>query len=175
MSELREQLTPLCRQMQIIVGAMLLGTLVFGVVVMVIGGQGPQDPAPIQGEEVERRGDELIGTIAMFFGLAAVVMQQALGRLLADKTAKQLAARSADPVESLGGAYMTGLIVSCAICEGAAFFNLIAYMLFQGWPNLAMAGLLALVIATKLPTVGRVAAWVEARQRDLADEAALDG
>ena len=172
-ADLRRRLAPQVRVMQIIVGAMLFGTVVFGAVVLVIGDQQAQAPAPIQGKQVEPTGGGPIATIALVVGLVGLFAQQVAGRVVTDQAARKAYQVAPDEPEKLGEAYMTGLVVACAICEGAAFFNLIAHMVSRSPLNLAMAGLLAASIAIKLPFLERVADWVEAKLRRFREEASL--
>jgi hypothetical protein len=58
-------------------------------------------------------------------------------------------------------AFMTGQIVRLAMLEGAAFLNLIAYMLEGKALSLAAAAVLVLLMIAAYPTEGRVRGWLE--------------
>jgi len=169
-TNLAEKLTPLVRTMQIINAAMILAPVVFAGIVLVIGDQGPVNPAPLRGQPAAPNRGAPLETVGLVSGLAAIVVQGIAGRSIAAAGVKTALAADGDRVESLAGAYQTGLVVSLAINEGAAFLNLIAYMFSPNPWNLAMAGLLILANATKFPTVNRVITWVDACERRLKDE-----
>jgi hypothetical protein len=64
-------------------------------------------------------------------------------------------------IQPLVAMHQTRLIVGCALLEGAAFLNVVAYMLEGQLMNLVAAGLLVLMIVTQIPTAGRLISWVE--------------
>lgn len=175
MNDLEQKLAPQTRTMQIIVAAMVVVPLIFAGVVLLIGSQEPQNPAPIQGEMVERRGGAAMGQIAMGFGLIALFVQQVMGRFVTSQAVNNLAVRAMNEPERLGEAFMVGTIVSCAINEGAAFLNLIAYMSSQSIYNLGMALLLIASNAIKMPTVNKVVNWTQATEKRLSEERDLKG
>ena len=160
--DLAAKLASTVRTLQIIVLAMVVVPLIFAGVVLVIGSQAPVDPAPIQGEVVApRQGGETMGRVAMGFGLIALVVQQWMGRYVTSQAVENLRHHAMQSPERLAEALLTGTVVSCAICEGAAFLNLIAYMASEASLNLWMGLLLVASNASKFPTMGRVLAWTE--------------
>jgi hypothetical protein len=64
-------------------------------------------------------------------------------------------------VRPLVNMYQTRLIIGAAILEGAAFFNVVAYMLEHQPISLVVAGLLALTLLAQIPTFGRLRNWAE--------------
>lgn len=56
--------------------------------------------------------------------------------------------------------FQTRLIVGYAILEGAAFFNLVAYMLERQDVSLASVGLLIGAMLAKFPTRGKIEGWL---------------
>ena len=56
--------------------------------------------------------------------------------------------------------FQTRHIIGYAMLEGAAFYNLIAYMIERQQVNLAMVGLLLGAMFVKFPTYGRLEGWV---------------
>lgn len=151
--------------MQIIAGALINGVVVFFVIaVFVLSPQVNNDPP-------------LIAYIALGVGCLAVVMSFAIPNLIMASTKKSLIKgkpinlpdnyQGATNVGFLGplvGMYQTKLIISMAILEGAAFFNLIAYIIEGQRMSLIMTGLLVAIMATKFATRGGLENW-------LADEA----
>jgi hypothetical protein len=71
---------------------------------------------------------------------------------------------------SLLAIFQTRLIVRSALFEGPAFFALIAYILEGQWLALAIAGAMAVGIATGFPSVAGVEAWIEERRERIAAE-----
>ncbi|CAN0339703.1 unnamed protein product [Ectocarpus sp. 4 AP-2014] len=170
---LETKLAPQVRTMQIVVLAMVVVPLIFAGVVLVIGAQGPENPAPIQGEMIPQRGGATMGRIALGFGLVAMLAQQLMGRYVTSQAVQNLKVQAMGEPERLGEAFMTGTVVSCAINEGAAFLNLIAYMASQSPYNLGMGLLLIASNAIKWPTLGKVAAWARMTAKRLKEEREL--
>lgn len=174
---LEAQLTPQVRVMQIILAGLCAGPILFAAILLAIGSQKPREPAPLAGQQAEANGDELIEQIALGFGVLAIFVQGVVGRVVTDGGAKA-ALRASGPggaTEALAGAYQTGLIVSSAINEGGAFFNLVSYLITQSPWNMAMAALLVMSNVAKFPTVTKVANWAEAKAKQMNEEAALEG
>lgn len=161
MPDLADKLASTVRTLQIIVLAMVVVPLIFAGVVLVIGGQAPADPAPIQGEMVAPQGGVAMGRVAMGFGLVALIVQQWMGRYVTSQAVENLRHHAMHSPERLAEALLTGTVVSCAICEGAAFLNLIAYMASQSSLNLWMGLLLVASNAMKFPTMRKVLNWTE--------------
>ena len=155
------------RTMQIVVAAMVVVPLIFAGVVLVIGSQEPQEPAPIQGQMPERQGGAVVGNLAMVVGLFCLFIQSVMQKFVTKQAVQNLAVQAMGEPERLGEAYLTGLVVSGAINEMAAFLNLIAYMSSQSVYNLGMALLLVTSNALKMPTVKKVAAWARATAEQL--------
>jgi len=63
--------------------------------------------------------------------------------------------------------YLHRHIVACALLEGAAFFNLVAYMVTHFGGNLVAAAVLISLIAIRLPSVGGVQFWIQDRIREI--------
>ena len=70
-----------------------------------------------------------------------------------------------DPQASWAMLYQSRLIVRCALLEGAAFFQPIAYLLAGHPISLVVLGILFLLLVLQFPTAERVRAWID-RQRD---------
>lgn len=154
------------RTMQVIVGALAAGVLTFVGVVLavvrggVIGGQLQQEP--------------LITHVAAGFAVVAAVLWGIVPGLITSRMRQAIAGGNKSPlttklsnaaevrdVAPLTVAYQSRLIVGAALLEGAAFFNLIVYMLEQQPLSLVAAGVLLLIMLTQIPTVSRLEAWVE--------------
>jgi hypothetical protein len=156
--------------MQIIVFALTLGVVFFGVTVVVARGV----PA-----EAFRANGPLLGWIAVGFTaailavrpVALAVMTAAARKGKATNFGTGAHAASAPPfirelqqrlpmVARWIQAYQTRLIVGCALLEGAAFFNLVACFAEPWIGNLAVAGVLVSMLLLQFPTRDRVVDWV---------------
>ncbi len=140
---------------QIIAGALVMGVVVFACVAFFIAkGDGPQLP--------------MISFLAIGFAGVATVMRFVVPTILVNGGKAQLkqAANDEQPMV-LAGLYQTKTIVGMAVLEGAAFFNLIAYIMEkQFWSYGAVAFLLG-VMAISFPSQGQFESWAEEMKRDL--------
>jgi hypothetical protein len=165
----REYVKLAVRTMQIIVAAMAAGVGVFFAVVLVIS----PNAKPAGGPPAEL----LVSYIAAAAGLAGILAWAVVPRIITSGNRQAIVHGKLAPRAGLSqnlpmtdermqirpiiAMYQTSLIVGCAILEGAAFFNLVAYMLEQQPMNLVVAGVLLLLLLTQIPTVSRLASWVE--------------
>lgn len=72
----------------------------------------------------------------------------------------------ADLRQPLAGVYMSRTIIGGALLEGAAFINLVAYMINRHWSNIGMAGFLVIVMAVTFPSQSHFETWVDQVRRD---------
>jgi hypothetical protein len=162
----RDQLKPMVRTMQIIVGALCLGVLSFLMVVLVIGATKPQD----QG------GEPFLTYVAVGMAVGAVIVSMWLPSMILRSsqvtTTNPLAGDShprganvtaAENIGPFAQLYQTQLIVRCAILEGAAFFCLVSYMIEQHALGLVAVVVLLLIMLTNFPTPSRVETWIDTR------------
>jgi hypothetical protein len=84
----------------------------------------------------------------------------ACGKVPTSAFCQERAAELGD-VGALGAAYQARAITGAAILEGAAFFNLVAYMIEAQPINVAAAVVLVVVMLAAIPTYGRAEAWVD--------------
>jgi hypothetical protein len=111
--------------------------------------------------------------LALGAGCLAIVMSFIVPNLIMSSTKKSLIKgkpinlpenyKGTTNVGFLGplvGRYQTKLIIGMAILEGAAFYNLIAYMMEGQQISLVMTGLLVAIMATKFPTRGGLENWL---------------
>lgn len=74
------------------------------------------------------------------------------------------AVRGDDPVPFVNGYFIRSIVVA-AMLEGGAFFNVAAHFI-EGRPlSLVVTGLLIVGMAMQLPSIDRVASWIEQQQR----------
>jgi hypothetical protein len=74
-----------------------------------------------------------------------------------------------DPLVNWAMLYQTRMIIRCALLNGAAFLQPIAYLLTGHPVPLVLAGTLFLLLVLQYPTRDRVTAWID-RQRDLIEQ-----
>jgi len=168
-TQAKQQLAVMVRTAQIIVGALVMGVLTFGVVVVsgLAGGGGAQG--------------NTLTLLAVGFAAAALVLCLLVPNLFASAQRRKIAAGTWGSTSAPGPApdsdagklamlYQTKLIIGAAMLEGGCFLGLVAYMLERQWPSLAMAGVLLLALIAHLPTYGRVEAWIEDQLRRVQED-----
>jgi hypothetical protein len=165
-SDQREHVQSLVRPMQIIVFALFMGLMSFLVVMVVMRPQlqpaGQAAPQPF------------ISYLAIIAAVVAPVVAWIVPRTIAGSMRQEMVegkstahvgmphvAEEMKPLHSLIATYQTTLIVSCAILEGAGFFNVVAYLLEHQQMNAIAAVVLAVLILIQFPTSGRLVSWVE--------------
>ncbi len=163
----RDYIRRVCLSLQIIVGALAGGVLMFLAIVIFIGLQQP--PAAIP--------DLAIITYTAY-GMAAVcaILSFVVPNILVARTRKLLAAgdvsqwglvKNLPNIEQLAEAapvaaiFQTRTIVGAALCEGAAFMACIAYLIERQRPVLIVAGVLLLLILRYFPTPSRLESQIE--------------
>ena len=151
--------------MQIIVGALAAGVLIFlGIVVFQawLDERGPAD-------------NSLITYIAAGYAVFAVIASIIVPYVIAGSMRQSLidprtptSPQTNDPgtgeladIGPLAQMYQTLLIIRAAIIEGAAFFCLVAYMLERQSIGLIIAAVLLLMLFALIPTLSRLESWVE--------------
>lgn len=149
------------RTLRIILMALCMGVIVLGLV-FVFAIPGAEDAKPT-----------MFSRGALLVGLVAVATQSILGNVMLSQGIKNGVNGMGDVGYQLAGIYQGATIVSAAIVEGAAMFNLIIYFMERDPWNLAMAGLLVLVIAFKMITVGSMGDWIARQERAIKEMKSL--
>jgi hypothetical protein len=179
------------RTLQIIVGSLVAGVLMFLAIATVVAradGGGRAGQAPV------------LTYVAAVFAIAAVLAAWiartvivARGRRRIVEGTWQLPQRAyvqtpperaapaqiTQSLEQTGDAgkllfvFQTRTIVSAAELEGAAFFAVISYLLERHPPAMILAIILIAGVAAHLPTRGRVIRWIEEQLRLVEDERRL--
>lgn len=146
---------PPLRTQQILAGMLVAGVTFFLLVVLVLRGK----EKPMLNTAVTTTPIVLMGLV---FGISALAMALFVpGQVVSAVRGK---IRPTDPLDDQGrillGAHQTRLIITLAILEAAAFFNLIAVMLEGSVLNLGFALLLLGLMASQFPTRGRLENWL---------------
>lgn len=155
-------LRPRILTLRIIVVALSTGVLFFGIFAAV------QNAAKAQtfGTNV----DFMFLTISAPFILAGFIVPRLL-----PKTAATFGQPLVEPPEvraelAIFGGIQTATIVGCAIFEGSAFLNLLAYFMRAELVHAAIAGLCWLCIVAHFPTEARIAQRIEDQLQRQVDE-----
>ena len=165
------------RTMQIIVGAMVAGCVMFLVIVLVIpGGAGIALDTP------------LLTYIALAFAAAAVVARLVVPGIVVAQARRKIlsgdwkvAARAPtagstastgqdDDASKLAQVFMVRTIVAAAILEGAIFLSLIVCLLQRSTLTLGLAVVLLAALAAHFPTRAGVDRWLADQMRLLDEE-----
>jgi membrane protein YdbS with pleckstrin-like domain len=161
----QNHLARLLMTMRIIAGALCLGVCVLAGVVLMLERRQVEEP--------------VLAFVALLVSVAcvlaaAIVPRMMTGTPMRESSVGHSAAQSeASPdsdelnrVTQIMGIYQTRLIVSMALLEGAAFFNLVAYLIEGQVVNVAVAFVLLVLMMIQFPSRRRVEDWVEAELRD---------
>ena len=146
------------RVMQIICGALMMGVIWFAAIAIYIKvGQ------PAAGKVILAylaAGAAAVCVVARLF-VPSQIVRDGIILLLKARQPEDLSRRDLYPV------CQTHMIVACALLEGAAFFNLVSYMVEgQVWTLAIVAALLALM-ASSFPTLEKVNSWADDQLRQL--------
>ena len=174
-----DALVPFIRVCQIIVGALIMGVVMFLVMVVLViprfdGG------APVKAE-VAGAADvgpatalPIITYVALAMGASVLVLSFLIPQVSVSQARRQIAKGTApkpgrtaeEDTASLLPIYQTQLIIGAALLEGGAFFATVAYMLERRPMALAAAGVLLGVLVTRFPTIDRLRGWMD-RQTEI--------
>ena len=185
----KEELTPILRLVQIITGAMVLGSSIFLVIVLVIS----------HGEAATEQ--PLLTYVAALFAVAAIVVRTIVLRVMtasvrrsilrgtwkppgscsSSGTGQSCAPDTSEFLERTGDAgkiamaFTTRTVIAGALLEGPTFFLLIAYFVERLPLGLLGAALLILGLLLSFPTRSRMVDWIENQLRLLEQERHLAG
>ena len=162
------------RVMQIIAGALIAGVLSFGGVAgFIVFGQVPAVQPGGQPPAIAQRMPEFITYPAMALAAGMVVMSFVGSNFVSAMWVKGIAKMAKDgtstgPKELFGrllAAAQIKMIFAMAPIEGAAFFNLIAFIMTKSLIPPTVVGVLLFVMAIHFPTKFKLARWLEDQQR----------
>lgn len=149
------------RTMQIVCAALMMGVLMFaGAAIFMRFGPGGQVPAA----------QPMVAYMAAGMAALMIVARLVVVPFVIKGGIKQLTATTPlDDVAKLDfyGVYQTQMIVGCALLEGAAFFNLISFIVEGQIWTLGIVAVLLAIMATAFPTLERVGSWAEEQLRML--------
>jgi hypothetical protein len=162
------------RVMQIIVGTLTMGVVMFLLIVVLLLDTPARPPGAGQAAPETR----IVTYLALAMGASALVASFAIPKLMVDAGLRQLVKEGASSTTKPTGSgakqvdpsaearrilplFQTQLIIGCALAEGGAFFAGIAYMLEHQYLALGVAGVLLAALISRFPTVDRVSGWLD--------------
>jgi len=179
----QEQVAKSLLPLQIIVGALVAGCVVFLVIVLVAGGAAAGDAGNQRPLAVSYMALAFLGAAIAARCIMPGIVVRAGRRNIARGTYpcaqpenRQGESLSPGPPGDAGGLltlFQTKTVMGAAIIEGVTFFMLIAYMVERWTPILAVAVVLILVIAAHMPTRSGVIHWIEDQLRLVEEERSL--
>jgi len=140
---------------QVIAGALIMGVVTFGVVAFIIG---KAEPPKLPMISIMAGGFALMATAMRFVVPMIVVNGANAGLQQVDST---------DLMNQLAGLYQTKTIIGFALLEGAAFFNLVAYITEKQFWSYGVVAFLLGVMAISFPSQGQFESWAEEMKRNL--------
>jgi hypothetical protein len=168
------EVNSVARTTQIIVVALCMGVLSFGLVVF-FGG--------LADEEAE---GNTITMTSVAFAVLCLGLSVVVPRAVAAANRRKIAAGTWQPsgnrgnvpdtdAGKLAATYQLKTIIGAALLEGPAFFALMAYMLEGHWLSLIAAGVLLVGLLAYFPTSDRVQSWVGEQLRLLEEQRYFSG
>jgi hypothetical protein len=155
------------RVLRIIIVALMAGPAIFLTFVAFI--QPPPEAA-----DVSLSMAPLAAGMAVAVTVLAAVMPQVIGaqqrKAMAD--GRPLGKDQSPPAHDVGallGSFQTRRIISAALLEGGAFFNIVAYMQERQWFSAAIAIAMILGVGSLFPIRSRVELWLERELRAVRD------
>jgi hypothetical protein len=105
---------------------------------------------------------ELLSLLAAFFAAVAIVVRQVVLGLMSGRAIPH---NNEPTVPASLRLFQTRMIVGLALLEGAAFFNLVAFMTEGHWWTLIVVAVLLVWMLASFPTHGRLKQWIEDREQ----------
>ena len=156
--------------MRIIAGAMMSGVLMFAVVVLFLRNGPPAEfpllsylgaGAAVVAFVLRMVIPDLVGRSVLGIQLQQVQRDPADGNEIEDDRTDRGEAQTQQLLAAGASAFQTRTIVDYALLEGAAFFNLVAFMIEGQWWGFAAVGLLLACMVLAFPTLGRLEHWIQ--------------
>ncbi|HVW01755.1 MAG TPA: hypothetical protein VHB77_15495 [Planctomycetaceae bacterium] len=153
---------------RIILLALVMGVVTFGVIAgVMVFGQQQANAQPVANAQLPN-GLPLISLIAVGFACVILVLQAVVPNMMVSVRRKPIALQFHISRADLLPLHQIRLIVGLALCEGAAFFNLVACIVEKQWWSIPIAGFLVIVMLAKFPTYHGIEEWTE-RQFELVE------
>lgn len=154
----------LVRPSQIIAAALMSGVLVFVIISVVVRG----------GELTAQIG--MLTLLAAFFAVVMAVASTVAIPVIDGAARRKIPLEASNAEEwmaasrELAQAFQMRTILSFALLEGAAFFNLVVVLIDGSIPSLGIAAALLMLMATRFPTRLKFVSWLERQVRAAKEE-----
>lgn len=139
-----DQLAGLRRTAQVIIGAMMAGTIFFLIVSTLVGGV----PAKLG---LGAGSDQILSAMAIAGAVGAIVMSQLIPKFIYKKTPMAGESPTESEIQSAHAQYLTEMIIPSALLEGAAFFCLIITIIGHSLLTVIAALVCLFFLALNLP------------------------
>ena len=153
------------RVAQIIVGAMMIGVLVYLTIVALIRASGKLGLFAVDPWNILPPGG-LLSVIALVMGSMVTLMSFIVPKVALANARKTIAKQKHGQAEpgSFDGLYVTQIIIGIAFLESGAFFNGVALFVEGHIPNLIAALVLVGLIAARFPSRVKIDAFAKDQQ-----------
>jgi hypothetical protein len=139
---------------QIIAGALIAGVVAFACVAFFIA----------KGEPAKT---PMIALMGAGMAVMMIVMRFVVPMVIVNNGKAQLKQTANNEQRSLlAGLYQTKMIIGMALLEGAAFFNLVAYIIEKQFWSYGVVAFLLGIMAISFPSQGQFESWAEDMKRD---------
>ena len=147
---------------QFVCAAMVTGVLVFMIVALLIGhGANP----------VAAGKSSIIPLFAVLVAVNNVVMLYLISGFVVKSMTKTMNAEQfTERSPKLAGIFQVRMIIRVALLEGAAFFNLIEYLIDRQWWSVAVAGVLIAIMLMNFPTMNQFDGWADELRRSIENQ-----
>jgi len=145
--------------LRIIIAAMAIGVVGFGVVAGVIGIRSAPQPE-MSGVLLALVGAVGVGELGAYYILRRVFINRML-QALGDRPGAVPWSDAEPRADVILPQYLTLTLLSAAMVEGLTLFSLLGFLLSRAWPLLVVSGLGALVLLSLLPTRAKVERMAE--------------
>lgn len=152
-----QQSTTSIKTIQIIAAALIMGVVIFAGFAVVIQSGAEADP--------QDEGIPILLIAASVFTVMELGARQVMMMVFDKKLKQEIEEYRGDQssAEQFLGLFQTRTIISFALCEGAAFFGVIVYII-EGHPGgLGLAGFLVALMAISFPTENKFRSWVRSQ------------
>jgi hypothetical protein len=166
---------PLARNAQIVIGAQIVGVLIFLAIAYFID-VGPDAQIPFLNYVVFAVSAVALPLSFILPGVVATRQRKAIAKGIQSTAAGAGRLPIFGPetekmqASSLPMGYMQQLIIGAALNEGAAFLAVVAYLIEKDPVLLGLAVVLILGQVARFPTVSRIEHWIEEQQQKLLEE-----
>ncbi len=162
-----ERLGPRVRILQIVIGALTMGVVIFLGIAMALREGGLVEFKPVHDPSGIRY---LLLGIAGFLLLAGLVVPGLVVSARRRQIAGHPKSALAELMDQLLGLFHVKTLVGAALMEAAAFLAIITYLLYGAVAALIAAGVFAALLLLQVPTWGRIERWLEDQMHRLGEE-----